>query len=239
MLPAPFSELEKKPEVLTTVLHIVLNLCGDLDDYDGLCNRADYHSSSGRMSMNAIPTTGRNSHLSSKHLDQVCQDCCHWAASTAPVLRLMIKIMIIMVMMTLMMMMTMMISMTGNLSSKSSLKQMGKALANVPWPPLKQVRLDVSQTVTGVLNVIKMSRQCLFLPGEESDQPMSRSRTLLDDLPDDGHPVRHHTALPLPDVVEDVEKKACFTSDCHPFLQNVRQSHISHPMSPDVVVCVE
>ena len=69
---------------------------------------------------------------------------------------------------------------------------------------------------------------------------MSRSRTLLDDLPNDGHPVRHHNALPLPDVVERVEEKACFTSDCHPFLQkNVRQSHISHPMSPDVVVCVE
>ena len=50
----------------------------------------------------------------------------------------MIKILVIMVMMTLMMMMmtfmmlTMMILMTGNLSSKSSLKQMGKALANVP-----------------------------------------------------------------------------------------------------------
>ena len=97
----------------------------------------------------------------------------------------------------------------------------------------------VSQAVTGVLNVIKMSRQCLLPPGEEGDQPMSRSRTLLDDLPDDGHPVRHHTALPLPDVVEGVEKKVCFTSDCHPLEQNVRQSHISHPMSPDVVVCVE
>ena len=99
----------------------------------------------------------------------------------------------------------------------------------------------VSQTVTGVLNVINMSRQCLFLPGEEGDQPMSRSRTLLDDLPDNGHPVRHHTALPLPGVVERVEEEACFTSNRHPFffLQNVRQSHISHPMSPDVVVCVE
>ena len=84
-----------------------------------------------------------------------------------------------------------------------------------------------------------MCRQSLLQPGEEGDQPMSRSRTLLDDLPDDGHPVRHHTALPLPDVVGGVEEKACFTSDCHPLEQNVRQSHISHPMSPDVVVGVE
>ena len=75
---------------------------------------------------------------------------------------------------------------------------------------IHQIIFCVLQTVTGVLNVIKMSRQCLFLPGEEGDQPVSRSRTLLDDLPDDGHPVRHHTALPLPDVVEGVEKKACF-----------------------------
>ena len=96
---------------------------------------------------------------------------------------------------------------------------------------IHQIIFCVSQTVAGVLNVIKMSRQCLFLPGEESDQPVSRSRTLLDDLPNDGHPVRHHTALPLPDVVGGVEEEACFTSDCHPLEQNVRQSHI---MSPNV-----
>ena len=41
MLGSSLGKLEQEPEVLTTVLHIVLNLCGDLDDYDGLCNHSD------------------------------------------------------------------------------------------------------------------------------------------------------------------------------------------------------
>ena len=36
---------------------------------------------------------------------------------------------------------------------------------------------------------------------------MGRSRTFFNDLPNGGNPVRHHPALPLPDVVVGVEEE--------------------------------
>ena len=68
---------------------------------------------------------------------------------------------------------------------------MRKALTNVPRPTLQKVRLYVPETVAG----------------EEGDQPMGRSGTFFDDLADGGNPVRHHPALPLPDVVVGVEEE--------------------------------
>ena len=78
MLWPPLGKLEKQPEVLPTVLHIVLHL----HDYSDHCNlQCDlFERKNHKISRAAI------AHLCPEHLDQVCQDCCGWTASTTPVL---------------------------------------------------------------------------------------------------------------------------------------------------------
>ena len=43
-------------------------------------------------------------------------------------------------------------------------------------------------------------------PGEEGDEPVRGGRTLLDDLADHAHPVRHHPTLPFPGVIVEVKR---------------------------------
>ena len=76
-------------------------------------------------------------HLCPKHLDQMCEDCCSRAASSTPVLRLMIMMNMMQMMEMQMKMKRMQMMMKREesliyLSSKSFLQQMRKALTNVP-----------------------------------------------------------------------------------------------------------
>ena len=72
------------------------------------------------------------SHLCPKHLDQMCEDCCSRAASSTPVLRLMIFMRKVKMKMKRMQMKMKREESLIYLSSKSFLKQMRKALTNVP-----------------------------------------------------------------------------------------------------------